>query len=392
MLKQELEKRILHLQREMSNHQLDAYIISSEDNIWYLSNVTYKPEERPFFIIITPREKPVLIVPKLEEKHLHKIIIDCEIRSYWEYPSPPGENWFDILQSALEGHHRVGTESSITMNIANKIDNKELLYIDLVDEMRKVKSKYELEFMRYSAKISEKAMERIFQTAYAGASVVEFFTLSKSVQTELIRNKTFDPITTSLLTAVWPAPVSSMPHSIPNLNDTIRSGPNVAMSYFRINGYSSECERTFFMGEPKSDEKEHFHHMMSARKQALSILKAGVRCSDVDSEAKNYLIKNGYKEQLLHRTGHGVGVKNHEAPFIAEGSEEILQENMIITIEPGIYMDDLGGYRHSDTILITKDGYELLTRFPLDLKDVTITKSNFVSRIKGKVIQKALKF
>lgn len=392
MLKKELHHRIHRLQQELGKHQLDAYIITSEENIWYLTNVTYQPEERPFFIMITPQEKPVLIVPKLEEQHLHKIIIDCEIKTYWEYPAPSGENWFDILQEEIKGFKRIGIEQHTKIEITSKIEVRELLPLDLVDEMRKVKSPYELELIRYSAKISEQAIERIFKNAYVGASVVEFFTLSKSVQTELIRNKRFDPITTSLLTAVWPAPISAMPHSIPNLDDKLSDGPNVAMSYFRINGYSSECERTFFMGNPTSEEQEHFHHMMTARSKALEKVKAGIRCADIDAEAKNYLINKGYGAHLLHRTGHGVGVKNHEAPFIAQGSDEVLQENMIITIEPGIYLDGAGGYRHSDTILVTKEGYELLTTFPLELLDMTITRSSLTARLKGKVVQKALKF
>ena len=131
--------------------------------------------------------------------------------------------------------------------------------------------------------------------------------------------------------------------------------------------------------------------MMQARQKALSILKAGVRAADVDAEAREYLVQNGMKENLLHRTGHGVGLGNHEAPFLAQGSKEILQENMIVTVEPGIYIEGVGGYRHSDTILITKDGYELLTTAPRELSDVIITKSNTLARIKGNIIQRSLK-
>src|SRR5699024_1821515 len=129
---------------------------------------------------------------------------------------------------------------------------------------------------------------------------------------------------------------------------------------FRINGYASECERTLFLEKPSETEEELFHHMMNARNEALKILRANVKASEVDAAANDYLGKYGLKSHLLHRTGHGIGLGNHEAPFLAEGSDEILQENMVVTVEPGIYIEGVGGYRHSDTVLITKDGYELL--------------------------------
>ena len=115
--------------------------------------------------------------------------------------------------------------------------------LDLVDEIRKVKSDYELTQIRKSAEICDDAMAMIFKSTYFGATVVEPFSLSRSIQTTLIQTKQYDPITTSLLTAVWPAPNSAMPHSIPDLSDKIGKGPNVAMSYFRINGYAAECEK-----------------------------------------------------------------------------------------------------------------------------------------------------
>jgi Xaa-Pro aminopeptidase len=390
-VKNELLERLRSLQRRMDTEELDCYVISSEENIWYLTDITYKPEERPFFIVVPVNENPILLVPKMEEIHLRKVKIDCEIKSYWEYPSPEYSNWYDVLQNIIKRFKRVGTETHVKSDILNKIYANEIVLVDLVDEMRKVKSPFELELIKNTSQICDKAIEKIFKNVYLGSTVVEAFSLSRTIQTELIRNKAFDPITTSLLTAVWPAPISSMPHSIPNLSDRINKGPNVAMSYLRINGYASECERTFFIGKPEKENEEHFLHMMSARNQALSILKVGVKCSDVDIKAKNYLVKKGYGEHLLHRTGHGIGMRNHEGPWIAEGNDEILRENMVISIEPGIYIEGLGGYRHSDTIRVTRDGYELLTKSPVEIRDVSILSSNIIPKVKGKIIQNTLK-
>ncbi|MGI6449097.1 MAG: M24 family metallopeptidase [Desulfitobacteriia bacterium] len=391
MLKNELEQRIYLLQERIEKHSLEAYIVTAEEDIWYLTGITYRPEERPFFIVVLPKRKPILVVPKLEEAHVHKGIIDCEILAYWEYPSPPGQNWYDILNGILARFSRVGIEANVKSDVFFDIQANELVRAGLVAQQRQVKSPLELKMIRSSARICDQTMATLFNSVYPGVSVVETFAISKSVQNSLIRAGDFDPITTTLLTVAWPAPLSAMPHSIPGLNDRLGQGPNLAMCYFRINGYASECERTFFLKPPSRDERELFQHMMNARDKALSKLRAGVRAAEIDAEAREYLIGKGLKERLLHRTGHGIGLGNHEPPYIAEGSQDILQENMVISIEPGIYVEGLGGFRHSDTVLITKDGYELLTAFPRNIEDVTIKKSNWGSRIKGSFIRKALK-
>ncbi len=391
MLKDELVGRVKALQDKIYANGLDAYVVFSEDSIWYLSAISYKPEERPFFIVVKPGEKPVLVVPKMEEAHLSKTLLECSIVSYWEYPSPTGASWFEALANTIGSNSRVGVEVNIPADILDKISAAEVVRIDLIGDLRKVKSAAELSAIKKTSAKCDSAMAMIFKSAYVGATAVEPFALSKSIQTDLIRSREFDPITTSLLTAVWPAPVSAMPHSIPDLADRMSKGPNVAMSYFRINGYAAECERTFFLGSPDEDDRVRFTHMMEARKLALSMIKAGMRCSDLDAEVKSFLIGKGYKDNLLHRTGHGIGMGNHEMPWLAEGSDDALMTNMVVSVEPGLYFAGYGGYRHSDTVLVTESGYELLTKFPAELGAVTITGSNTMARLKGKIIQKTLK-
>ena len=107
----------------------------------------------------------------------------------------------------------------------------------------------------------------------------------------------------------------------------------------------------------------------------MALVKPGIECADIDVAANGYLKERGYGDFLLHRTGHGIGLSNHEGPWLAEGNEEILQEDMVISIEPGIYMPDIGGIRHSDTVLVTKDGAESLTKYPTDLESLMISRS-----------------
>jgi Xaa-Pro dipeptidase len=183
-------------------------------------------------------------------------------------------------------------------------------------------------------------------------------------------------LTTKVLMATWAAPRSAQPHSIPDLNDRLREGPHVALSFLRVNGYAAESERTFFTATPSLEAKRAFRAMEEARGIAFRTIRPGVACGELDSAVNKFLRAEGYvgEECRLHRMGHGIGLGNHEAPWVAEGSTDVLTENMVISVEPGIYIKGEGGYRHSDTVLVTRDGCECLTRCPSDIGSLTIRR------------------
>jgi Xaa-Pro aminopeptidase len=386
----QLGTRIDRLKEELRQKGLDAYIVSTEENIWYLTNLVYKPEERPFFVVIPVEGKPTLVVPTLEERHLGKLPIDSFVVAYTEFPAPAGKGWADVLRKTIAGAGNVGIEGKMKSCISAELQGFSPVIIDIVEGLRLEKSIYEIMMIRKSAVIASSAMGLMLKGLYRGATVVESFMVSKSTQKDLIKSGQFNPLSTSLLTAAWPSPSSSMPHSVPRLDERFGAGPNVAMCYFRINGYAAECERTFFIDPPGAEDKERFGDMMEARRRAFAILKPGVLCSEIDAAANGFLRAGGYEENIIHRTGHGIGLGNHEEPWLAEGDDRPLRENMVVSIEPGIYFAARGGYRHSDTVLITKDGYEILTHFPVSLEELSLGSGSLISKVKGKIIRSAL--
>src|SRR5690606_27757470 len=116
---------------------------------------------------------------------------------------------------------------------------------------------------------------------------------------------------------------------------------------------------------PSPESKAAFSAMMEARRRALAMIRPGVSCSELDSAVTEFLTTEGYsgEDQRLHRIGHGIGLGTHEGPWLAEGSADRLKENMVISIEPGIYLKDIGGFRHSDTVLVTEKGFRPLTHY-----------------------------
>ena len=195
---------------------------------------------------------------------------------------------------------------------------------------------------------------------------------------------------TSITTAAWPARLGLQPHGIPRLDDRLRAGPHIALSFMRVNGYGAECERTFFVQPPTLEMREMFAIVQEARQRAIRQVKPGVPCSQVDMVANGFLREEGFGDYLLHRTGHGFGLGNHEGPWVAEGSDDILAENMLISIEPGLYIPDLGAFRHSDTFLVTEDGCENLTPYPTDIDSLTILDWKPFTRLRGRLVRRAV--
>ncbi len=252
--------------------------------------------------------------------------------------------------------------------------------------------------IRRAARYADRAVEQLPwpRSCITAATVAEGFARTGTVTRAIIREVAdWEPLTTRVLMATWAAPRSAQPHSVPALWDRLQDGPHVALALVRVNGYAAESERTYFTVKPTPEMERAFRAMVEARNVALRLIRPGVACAEIDAEVRAFLEAEGYsgEEIRLHRTGHGIGLGNHEAPWIAEGCEDVLAENMVISIEPGIYLQnaEVGGLRHSDTVLVTRTGYECLTRLPTDIRSMTLTGWKPATRVRGALVRHALR-
>jgi Xaa-Pro aminopeptidase len=388
--KQEYAERMKRLQEQVRDNDLDAFLVTAEESIYYLTGVTYVPLERPFFILVRPGEPATLLVPALEQEHLRAAPNVGAVHRYWDYPSPPGEGWAERLHDLLAGIRHLGIEPTLAQEIAVQFHGVDPRVLALVEGLRLVKSPAEVQMLRQAAHYADLGMVKIMAASYRGVSEIEIFSQGRSVQMDIIKNTPFDPLTTSVLTAAWPAPMSAMPHGVPSVGDRLAEGPHIGLSFMRVNGYGAECERTYFLTPPSTRMKEMFATMRQARQRAFALLRPGASCAEIDQAANGFLRDEGLGEYLLHRTGHGFGLGNHEGPWIAEGSSDVLATNMLVSVEPGIYIPGVGGFRHSDTVLITEDGYERLTGYPVELADLTIEGARPLTRLKGALVRRAV--
>jgi Xaa-Pro dipeptidase len=137
-------------------------------------------------------------------------------------------------------------------------------------------------------------------------------------------------------------------------------------------GYNAELERAMVIGTPSDEQRRLFDHVVAAQRVAFDALRPGVTCADVDGAVMRYFEDNDLLLYWRQHTGHAIGLRNHEAPFLDIGDRTPIETGMVFTIEPGLYDDELGGFRHSDTVVVVEDGIELLTSYPSDLESLTL--------------------
>jgi Xaa-Pro dipeptidase len=165
---------------------------------------------------------------------------------------------------------------------------------------------------------------------------------------------------------------TAMPHSLSSAVGLRRGDVLVTGAAADVGGYDSELERTMIIGEPSAEFVKHFDLMMQLQQTAFDALRPGRTLAEAETDVSNAFQELGLGKLQRHHTGHSIGLEGHEAPFIDKGDPTVIQENMIFSVEPGLYVPGLAGFRHSDTIVIRKDGCERLTNYPRDLDSLII--------------------
>jgi Xaa-Pro aminopeptidase len=139
-----------------------------------------------------------------------------------------------------------------------------------------------------------------------------------------------------------------------------------------IDGYHSELERTMIVGTPTAEQERAFDAMLSLQSRAFEVMAPGVPAGEVELACVQLARELDVESSIRHHVGHSIGLEGHEAPFLDRGDDALLEPGMVFTVEPGVYFKELGGFRHSDTVVITEDGCRVMTSYPRELKDLII--------------------
>lgn len=385
--------RIERARKTLARRKLDALYLTNGTSMFYLTGYSFISTERPAALVIPTDGKITFLGPLLEKDHvpLETTLIE-DVKTYMDYPGEkhPIECFAEFLKEMDLSTKRIGTDNMAGAAamwgytgkpITKKLPDARFVDAsDLVPSMRLVKSEEEIALIRESAKWANLATALMQEYSKADLWDVDI-ALAAAHETSLIMKKTlgpdYKPARSTFPFPVWAGfrgqvgEMSAIPHSIATRRMIRRGDVIISEVGVDAGGYSCELERTMIVGTPLPKQKRYFNVMMNAQKAAFEAFKQGAKCSDVDKATINVFKKAGMMSLVRHHAGHGLGLEGHEPPWLDIGNEAPLRAGMIVSCEPGIYEVGFAGFRHSDTVLITEDGAELLTYYPREIAELT---------------------
>ncbi len=388
--REEYLRRVGRVREELSRRGQEALVLFSPAQIFYLTGFAFIATERPIVLIVAS-DATVLFVPRLEEEHSAAHAVAERVVSYPEYPTDthPMRRLAELLGDLGLERASLGADSDgypgvmgyrgPRLSEALPAANVTLMR-DLVEDMMKVKSAEEIELIRESARwgnLAHSLLQEYTKPGVIESEVGQRASCEATVAMVRALGPDYRPLS-------WTFPgahagyrgqvgaQSAIPHAM-TTNARIQAGDVlITGASASVGGYHSELERTMIVA-PVSGEQRHFFEMMlGAQDTAFEAIRPGRPCADVDRAVRAYFEKHDLMPYWRHHVGHALGVGIHEAPFFDIGDETVMEPGMVFSVEPGIYVPGFAGFRHSDTVLVTEDGFERLTYYPRDLGSLTI--------------------
>ena len=230
----------------------------------------------------------------------------------------------------------------------------------ILEDLASVKDKTELDAIRTAVEITDKVYEEILPMLRPGYTEKQVANTMVSKYREYGDGEAYSPI-------VATGPNGALPHAIPTDREFKKGDFIVIDAAAKYAGYHADMTRTPVVGEATDKHHEIYAIVKEAQKRGCDIAQAGVSCKDVDAATRDYIHEMGYGDYYTHGTGHGLGLEIHTSPRFSPTSKDILAENNVMTIEPGIYIAGWGGVRIEDDVIINQSGCEILNKTTKEL-------------------------
>lgn len=358
------EQRLQLLQSYLKDQQVEASMITSPINIYYFTGFFSDPHERFMALWVTKEGQTVLYVPSLDEESAAKASAVRTIIPIKDTDDP----YERLKQECGASLKRVGIEKKI-MSVFQGEKLKECFegaaFLDVEDfimTLRSKKSKEEIQLVRKAIEVVERVLAHGVSKVAPGVTELEI-TAEMEYQMKVLGAER-----PAFSTMVLSGKNSALPHGRPG-NRKIESGEFLLFDLgVFVGGYCSDITRTFIVGVGSEKQQDIYETVRIAVEKAIDSVKAGDPIGKVDRAARDYIESQGYGQYFIHRVGHGLGLDVHEAPSIHSNNQTMMEPGLLFTIEPGIYIPEIGGVRIEDDIYIGEDGRaEVLTTYPKQL-------------------------
>ena len=366
------QKKLYQIQEYLHAEELDVLLLFNPANIAYATGFFHLQTERPLAGAIPSEGSPLLLIPLLE---IDRVPDYAEVEFYFDYPGKVSR--IEWVKSQLERRSltTVGVENSISLSSYEVLSDLNVYRTSVISDMRQIKNPEEIALISKAAEYADYAVERAVYHTKEGITEFEINERTRMDVSERMLEELEEivPVQGGLSGGlVCSGENGALPHALPS-SKKVKKGESIILSFgAAVGGYHAESERTAFVGSPSEKQKDAFEVMAEAQRTGGEAVKDGEKCCDVNEVCLNVIREKGYEKYLRHRMGHGIGLQGHEPPWIEEGDETVLKSGMTISNEPGVYMPGFGGFRHSDTVLVTKEGGTSLTKYPKGLDSLII--------------------
>ena len=389
----EFQTRADRLREHLAAEDLSGVVLFDTFYVLYHTGFAFIPTERPIAFAMNARGEKALFVPRLEVEHAQANALIDQVAHYPEYPDNPHPMaiFKELLTEMGMGTHGkaigVDTDGYPWVMGYRGPSLSELMGCPVpsvkafVEDRMAIKSEAELALIRESVKWGNLAHVLLQRYTVVGATETEVSSRA-SHEANLAMLDTIGPIYRAQgylsggASAGYRGQIgrnAAIPHALSNNivfqpGDVLVTGAGAPMW-----GYHSELERTMFIAPVTDEQKRMFDHMVALQDIAFAAMRPGIPCSQVDKAVRAYYEAHDLLPYWKHHTGHTIGLRYHEGPFLDTGDHTLMEPGMVFTVEPGLYVPELGGFRHSDTVAITEEGIEMMTYYPRDLESLIIS-------------------
>ncbi len=350
------------LKTRLRRRHLDAIVISQPHNRRFLSGFTpldHGIEESAGVLLIPRKGKPLLLTDSRFELAARQQAPDYEVLLYRRGLLPLVKKLITSLhikRLGFESHYTLHSTADKLLEMTTALGAELVPVTGLVEKMRICKDQDELTTLERAVLLNEEVFQEVYGQLRPGMTEIDVaLQIENCMRLKGAERPSFDTI-------VAAGPNGALPHAVPSAR-TIKEGEPIVIDMGLIlDGYCSDMTRTVVLGRPDQKTKEIIRLVRRAQLAGMAAIQAGVSGKQVDARARAVIAEGGYGDNFGHGLGHGVGLAVHEAPGLSPRYTKKLKAGMVVTVEPGIYIEGWGGVRLENMVVVEEGGCRLLNR------------------------------